>query len=256
MTNNKSTCVPLAALFLALAGCGGGSGSSGGTTPAAPVPSAQGAYSGNYSNGSQHFTVVLENDQFYTLYGNTTGGVFALAGFVQGNGSSSNGSFTASDVRDATAAGQLLSGSLSATYIAGTSFNGTLTEGANTIAFSGTPLASSVYNYNAAANLADIAGVWNLTSLRGFANTFTIAATGSFTAVSGGCSFSGSVTPRSSGKNAFDVAVTYGPAPCLLPGQSLSGLAVDYPVSAGSRQLVIALLNQARTSSSAFVGVR
>jgi len=144
MTNNKSTCVPLAALFLALAGCGGGSGSSGGTTPAAPVPSAQGAYSGNYSNGSQHFTVVLENDQFYTLYGNTTGGVFALAGFVQGNGSSSNGSFTASDVRDATAAGQLLSGSLSATYIAGTSFNGTLTEGANTIAFSGTPLASSV----------------------------------------------------------------------------------------------------------------
>lgn len=242
-------------LLAALEGCGGGGG---GTTVAATttVGSAQGVYEGTFSNGGTHNTLILENDQFYTLYGSTVVGVFTVNGFLQGNGHASGGNLTATDVKDATVDGQLLSGSLSATYAANGNLNGTLTEGSNTVNFSGTTVVSSVYDYNTSARLADIAGAWNMTSLRGYANTFNIAASGAFTATSGACSFSGTFTPRGSGKNVFDVAMTFGPAPCLLPGQTLAGIGIDFMLNNGKRQLLIAGLNQARTSSAAFFGAR
>ncbi len=242
-------------LVVALEGCGGGGG---GTTVAATttVASPQGVYQGGFSNGGTHNTLILENDQFYTLYGSTVAGVFTVSGFLQGNGNASGGNLTATDVKDATVDGQLLSGSLSATYAANGSLNGTLTEGSNTVNFSGTTVASSVYDYNKSASLADIAGAWNMTSLRGYANTFNIAASGAFTATSGACSFSGTFTPRSSGKNVFDVAMTFGPAPCILAGQTLAGIGIDFMLANGKRQLLIAGLNQGRTSSAAFFGTR
>ncbi len=246
-------------LLAALGGCGGGGGGGGsGATAAAPTPvtTAQGAYNGTFSNGGEHDTLVLENDQFYSIYGSTVGDAFAVYGFLQGNGKSSGGSFSATDVKDATTAGQLLSGTVSASYTAGASLNGSLTEGANVVTFTGTAIPASVYNYNTPASLGDLAGSWNLTSLRGFSNVFTIAATGAFTATSGGCSFSGSFTPRASGKNVFDVAMTFGASPCVLAGQSIGGIAIDFPLSSGKRQLIIVGLDQARTSSAAFFGTR
>ncbi|NRR33959.1 hypothetical protein HSX11_27640 [Oxalobacteraceae bacterium] len=261
MASSKLILPALAALSLAgVGGCGGGGGgSSAGQTSTVPVPvtsSAQGAYQGTLSNGIEHFTLVLENDQFYTVYGSTGGGAFGVTGFLQGNGKSNNGNFSATDVKDATSTGQLLSGSLSASYTAGSSLNGTLTEGTNSATFTGATLPSAVYNYNTAASLNDISGSWNLTSLRGNASTFNIAASGAFTATSGACIFTGTFKPRSSGKNVFDVAITFGAAPCTLPGQTLNGIAVDYLLSNGQRQLIIAGLDQARTSSGAFFGVR
>ena len=51
--------------------------------------------------------------------------------------------------------------------------------------------------------------------------------TGAFTASSSlGCNFAGTVLPRPSGKNVFNVSLTFGPAPCALPGQAAAGIAV------------------------------
>lgn len=240
--------------LMALGGCGGG----GGTTVAATttVSSPQGVYQGTFSNGGTHNTLVLENEQFYTMYGGTVAGVFTVSGFLQGNGHTSGGNFTATDVKDATADGQLLTGSLNATYAANSGLNGTLTEGTNTVNFTGTTVVSSVYDYNTPANLADIAGIWNMTTLRGFSSTLNIAGSGTFTATSGACSFSGTFKPRSSGKNVFDVAMTFGPAPCVLPGQTLTGIGIDFMLNNGKRQLLVAGLDQDRTSSAAFFGTR
>lgn len=256
MTINKPAVSALTLLALtALGGCGGG----GGATSAAPtttVASPQGVYQGTFSTGGTHNTLVLENKQFYTIYGSTVAGVLTVEGFLQGNGNASGGSFTATDVKDATAAGQLLTGSLSASYTATNSLNGTLTEGANTVTFTSGAIAASIYDYNAAANLNDIAGTWNTTSLRGFASTFNIAASGAFTATSGACVFSGSFKPRASGKNVFDVTMTFGPAPCVLPGQTLTGIGIDFMLGSGKRQLMIAGLDATRSSSAAFFGAR
>lgn len=209
------------------------------------------------SDGRQHYTLVLENGQFYTLYGSTSNGIFGVSGFLQGNGSSSNGSYSAGDVKDASASNPVLQpGTLSATYTAGSSFNGTLTEGNTSVTLSGTALGAAIYNYSTAANLAAVAGTWNMTSLRGYPVTLNIAAAGTFTGTSSGCSLSGTIKPRSSGKNVLDVAITYGPSPCILAGQSLNGIAISYAIGNGQQQLAIAMLDQARVNSSAFVGIR
>lgn len=255
MTINKPAVSALTIFALtALGGCGGG----GGATVAAStnVASPQGVYEGTFSTSGTHNTLILENNQFYTLYGSSVAGMFTVEGFLQGNGQASGGTFTASDVKDANTAGQLLSGSLSATYTASNSLSGTLTEGAQTVNFAGTGVVASVYDYNTAANLNDIAGTWSMTSLRGYSNTFNIAASGAFTATSGNCVFSGSVKPRASGKNVFDVAMTFGPAPCVLAGQTLTGIGIDFMLNNGKRQLLIAGLDATRSSSAAFFGAR
>lgn len=251
----STSAVPVLSLSMSvlLAACGGGGAS---PAPAASIGSAQGAYIGTVSDGREHDTVVLENDQFYSMYGHTVGGAFEVSGFLQGNGKSNNGSFTSPDVLDSTASGQRLSATLSATYVPGSSLNGTLTESAGAVSFTSKPIDTAVFNYNAAANLADIAGAWNTTSLHGYATTLNISATGALTGNSVGCIFSGNVTPRASGKNVFDVAITFGAAPCILAGASVKGIALDYLLTNGKRQLIVATLDQARTNSASFFGVR
>jgi len=256
MQRNKPVLAMFAAILSVLQGCGGGGGG-GSTAATAPTPPAEGAYYGTLSDGRQHYTLVLENGQFYTLYGNTTSGIFGVSGFLQGNGTSNNGSYSAGDVKDASASNPVLqSGTLSATYTAGSSFNGTLAEGGGSVSFTGAGLGAAVYNYSSAASLAAVSGTWNMTSLRGYPVTMNIAASGTFTATSSGCSFSGTIKPRSSGKNVLDVALTYGASPCILAGQSLSGIAISYALPNGQQQLAMTLLDQARVNSSAFVGIR
>ena len=256
--NSKNMVVPAFSVLTAilLAACGGGGGSSGTAATPAPIVAAQGVYLGTVSDGREHQTVVLDNDQFYTMYGHTASTAFVIEGFLQGNGKSNNGSFSAPDVVDSTVNNQRIAATLSATYTPGVSLNGTLTESAGAVSFTSTPIATAVFNYNAAANLSDITGKWDLTSLRGFSNSLTIDSTGAFSATSAGCSFSGSFVPRASGKNIFDVSLSFGASPCVLAGQSLKGIGLDYVLSNGKRQLIIAGIDQSRTNTAAFFGVR
>jgi hypothetical protein len=232
MTTQKLLTVGTVLLSTLIAACGGGGGTS---APITQVSSAQGVYQGTVSNNRQHNTMVLENDQFYTLYGNIVNGVFGVVGFIQGNGKSNNGSFSSTDLRDFLSNGTVVSGSLSASYSPNVSFNGTITEGTSTVTFTGASLQNSSYNYNTGPSLANIVGAWSLTIIQCEIVALTISATGSFTATSGGCNFSGTLKPRASGKNVFDVALTFGAAPCLLAGQSTSGIALEYPVGGGKR---------------------
>lgn len=249
------------ALPAQLAACGGG-GTSAGTivTPAPPptavVGAAQGLYIGTTSDGREIDTIVLENDQFYTMYGNTVGNAFLVSGFVQGDGKSNNGSFTSTNAVDSASNNTRVAASVNATYTPGANLNGSLVESAGTVSFASTPIAAAVINYNSPANLADIAGKWDLTSLRGFPATFAISSTGALTANSSGCVFSGSITPRASGKNVFDVSIDFGPAPCLIPSQSIKGIAVDYLATNGRRQLIVAGIDNTRVNTAAFFGVR
>lgn len=98
--NSKNMVVPAFSVLTAilLAACGGGGGSSGTAATPAPIVAAQGVYLGTVSDGREHQTVVLDNDQFYTMYGHTASTAFVIEGFLQGNGKSNNGSFSAPDV--------------------------------------------------------------------------------------------------------------------------------------------------------------
>lgn len=250
-------------VFSALgAGCGGGGGASTSTGSAAPAPApvisagAEGVYEGSISNGRSHTTLVLENDQFFTLYGSAiAGGGMAVSGFIQGAGKSSNGSFSSTDMKDFLPDGSSVAGSLSASYVPKASFNGSVTENASTVTFTGASLQSSSYTYDMAANQADIVGAWSMIDLQGSSVILNIATSGALAGSVSGCSFTGRISPRASGKNIFDVALTFGPSPCRLAGQAASGIAVEY-LSSGKRQFVIAATDTARASGTAFLGQR
>ncbi|MDR2451827.1 MAG: hypothetical protein LBE85_08700 [Candidatus Accumulibacter sp.] len=247
---------------LILLSCGGGGGDSSEPPvtpepPVAPEEKAEGAYEGTSSTGYYFNTLVLENDEFYTLYGIQSGDVFGVLGFVHGNGSSSNGVLTAPNVKDFSWDDYSgVSGSLTAAFTPNVSFNGTLVEGATTITLSGTAIDNSIYAYDTAATLSHLTGAWYLTGLQGDELTMNVASDGSFTAITEGCSISGTFAPRASGKNVFNFSMTFGGSPCIFPNQSATGIAIEYTLVTGMRQLLIAGTNSSQTAGSAFFGTR
>jgi len=244
-------------LPLAIAACGGGGGGGGSVSPPAPVVgAAQNIYVGNTADGREIYTIALENDQFYAMYGHTVGNAFLVSGFVQGDGASNNGVFSATNGVDSNANNTRTAATINATYAVGVNLNGTIVEPSGSVGFTSAPIAASLLNYNTPAKLSDIAGHWNVTSLRGFASSFDIGTTGTFTGTSSGCSLSGSFTPRASGKNVFDMTMSFGPAPCQIPNGTIKGMAIDYVATSGQRQLIVAGIDTTRINTAAFFGAR
>ena len=240
-----------------LSACGGGGGDS--ATTGTTTATAEGVYGGNLTgSASSNFQMlVLENDEVWTMYGTQTASQFLVAGFVQGNGTSNNGAYTSSNVRDF-GFNPALAGTASATYNASTkTIAGSFVAGGSTVSFNGGPISDSLYVYNTPAVVSSVAGLWSLTSLTGEGISLTVATTGTFTARSTlGCSFSGSLTPRPSGRNVFNLSITFGASPCALANQAATGIAIAYPLASGRNQLIVAGYNSARTVGTAAFGTR
>lgn len=256
----------------ALVACGG-SGSSGttattGTTtlgtktptstaPTATVGAAQGVYSGSFAakdfpNGKFDF-LVLEDDSYYVLYGNRDdSGTLIVSGLVQGNGAAlSDGTFSSPNLKTYASDGSVSSGTLAATYQSGATFNGTVTDNGS-INFAGVaPTAGSTsYNYNTPAALSTITGGWSGRTLLGSAHPFTVSTEGELSGTTAyGCTFVGSVLPRTSGKSVFNATVTLVTSSRCGPrsGLTLRGVALTTLLPNGLRQLVIAFNSEDRT---------
>ncbi len=243
-----------------LAGCGGGGG--GGTTTStatvtAATATAEGVYTGSTSSGKVFDTVVLEDGTYYAIYGTNSTAGLTVTGFVQGQGTSGGTTFTSSNLRDYTYAGQTLSGTLSATYTPAVSVSGTVSEGGGSSTFTGTVPQSSSYAYNAPADINAVSGSWSTYTLQGAPAAVTINANGTFSGLSQGCSFSGTLTPRASGKNIFDVSVIFGPSPCVLANGTASGIGLSYLIANSStRQLLVAVVDPTRQFGTMLFGQR
>jgi hypothetical protein len=242
----------LVALGAALTGCGGGGDDETSTT-------AEGAYSGTVSGSPANAAfsaIVLEDGQLWTIYGNSVGGVLVVNGFIQGQGVSNNGVFTSSSLRDYGSAPPTAA-SLGLNYVAGTSISGTLTELGTNFGISGTTIPTANFNYNAPASLTSISGSWMLSALGGVTLPLTIASNGTASGVtSAGCTVSGTFTPRPSGKNVFNLVLTFGPSPCPLPSGSASGIAIYSTLGNGAHQLITAAVDPSRTNGSVAFGTR
>src|SRR5215472_3562465 len=119
---------------LALVGCSNsksnpGTNSSAGGNTSTPGQ-AQGVYVGTTSNGFTFNAIVLPNDMFYAIYGNTSGNVFNVCGMATGQGASNNGKYTATenDFADCSGSSNMYSGTMSAAYTAGSTLNGSMAE--------------------------------------------------------------------------------------------------------------------------------
>lgn len=229
------------------------------TTPAATANKAEGAYEGRLSTGRDFQAVVLDNDDFWGMYGRLEGAganqVFLVAGFVQGTGTSLNGSYSSATLRDF-GVSPVPTGVLSASYVPGASISGSISFG-SAVTLTGSAISPSRFDFNAPARVADITGDWPGVVLGTAAPAFiTVAGSGAITGNSSGCQFSGSVAPRGT-KNVFAVTVTFGGAPCLAPGQTFTGIGISNLINGGPRrQLIAAVLNGARTAGFAVFSSR
>ena len=239
-----------------LAACGGGGG---GESAIAPLPAiAQGVYAGTLtgSTSPQFQMLVLESGGIYSLYGTTSGGIFLVSGFVQGLSTSSAGVFNASNAKDF-GSSLARNSPIAGTYTASNVLNASATyTGLGAVTIAGAPIVNPLYNYNTAPALTDIQGAWSMTDLAGNPVSLAVQSSGAFTGSSGGCGFSGNLTPRATGKNVFNFTVSFGASPCVLANQSATGIGLSYMVGSTVRQLIIAGTDNGRTTGTALFGSR
>jgi hypothetical protein len=203
--------------------------------------------------------LVLENGDFYSLYGASKSGDFQLQGFDQGApalaGNTLKGAITEYDISSKAA-----KGTLEATVVAGSTIKGSITNASGTASgtFSATPLSAKFasYDYNRSAYTSDVQGSWTVTSLNSSSEKVSINDKGVVTGSIKGCSFSGTVTPRSSGKNVLNMGLLFGPSPCEYANQGVSGIALSYDLGNGKRQLLAALQDPIKAHGYAFSAQR
>lgn len=249
--------IPSVLVSAMLAACGGGGGGVDGTARIIPS-SIEGDFEGSTSNGKTVDILVLEDNSFWVLYGVSSSGYLAVEGFITGMGTISNGSFSSTAYDFPAPGSSVVSATVSGSYTS-TTLDGTITENASAITFTSTEGASA-YTYDTAATLSDVSGSWSGSLLDGETATITVSASG---AIAGtptsfpGCSFTGLVTPRASGKNVFDVRIFFGTSSsCVLPGQTATGIGVVYPLAGGSHQLIVGVTDSTHTHASAFFAQR
>jgi hypothetical protein len=239
-----------------LNGCGGGGGSP------APNVSAEGVWTGTTSTNYAVDVLVLENNQFWSMFGNrsASSGSLTVVGFDQGSGTVSGSTFSG-NLLEVIYTGATDTGSITATTVANTSLNGSASyHSGNRSTFNLAPPSSSAYNYNTAASLATIQGNWSGSLLSGASATVAITSSGVISGTSAGasgsCSFTGKVTPRASGKNVFDASLTFGASPCALPNQTANGIALAYTTSTNQTQLLMSVVDSGRTTGTMFFASR
>lgn len=213
------------------------------TSSSSTAGRAEGIYEGTLAgNSNTHFQVaILENDEVWALYGSQTASTFLVNGFIQGQGSSANGQFAATTIRDF-GFSPSQPATINARYsTAAMTIAGTLTSYNGAVSFTGGPVSGTSYNYNTAALLSSVAGSWSLSSNTGESVSAYVSSSGAFSASSSlGCSLAGTLAPRASKKNIFNATLTFSSTSnCALPGQTLTGVAIAYPLSTGKTQLVV-----------------
>jgi hypothetical protein len=263
----------VAVLAIALNGCGyptdnqtpaasAGAVASTATTPT-PTPSFQGVYQGTSSNGKTIEALILEDNSWWDIYGvpsapggSPVGTSLIVQGVATGTYTDNSGNFTIAFNDFYTPGTSAVSGTGSGTNNGGIIL-GTTSEGTVNNTFSLIAAYTTSYNYDTAASISSIAGIWTGGLLDGESATINITANGSFTGSSSlGCSVTGTASPRASGKNVFNVSLTFGAAPCASPNQTVSGIAITYLLGDGTNQLVVGLVNSTKTTATAFFATR
>jgi hypothetical protein len=238
----KAAAISFSVLILSACGGGGGGGGSGGgaSTPTS-AGTAEGLWTGTTSNGYGVSLLVLENAETWGIYysGNT------IWGSLYGTSTGSGTVFSATGTDFYFATRESVQGTLSGTVNAGVSISATSSGSGLT--------ANLIYNnsYNTPASLATIAGRytgWGITrDTLAQTLSFQVSSAGVITGAVPGCSVSGTILPRASGKNVFNVSTTFTGNLCALgSGTTTTGIATLDSTS-GVNRLFIMTLNGAKT---------
>jgi hypothetical protein len=219
----------LAAASVAAACGGGGDGDDSGTESAAT--SAEGIYVGSLAGGTPNYfeKLVLENNEVWLVYGTqSSAGPTQFLGLVNGTGTYSGGTLTATAAKDFGVA-PAATGTFSASYRFNSkslvrSVSGTANAAGKSLTLTGNNNIGN-YFYSVPASPTELAGTWAIPVASGAPGALSVNSTGGFSLSVAGCAGSGTMVPRASGKNVFNVTMTFGAAPCSFPGVAFSGVA-------------------------------
>lgn len=253
------TALMLVSAVLVLTACGGGGSDSPPAAAPAPVAAtstAEGLYLGTITGSLQNTAqfLVLEDGQYWGVYGRATGNITSILGFVQGRGTTSGSTFSSSSGFDYSLSATNVF-SLTSTFVPLQTLSGQMQFQTGSFPFNLTALTSG-YTYNSPPSLTPILGTWTGTAISGQQVLTTIAADGTVTATSGGCTVSGRLSPRPSGKNVYNFSATAGAAPCSIPGATVSGIGYHYATIDQKRQVVLLGLIGATSTTFSFLGLR
>jgi hypothetical protein len=228
------------ALGALLSGCGGGGDDSSPST-------AEGFWEGNSSTGFLVSLAVLETGETWGIYTSTSG---ALVGGLYGNTSSSESSLSGSGRDFNIPSRTVASGTYSGTLAPKSTMS--VTTAPAGIRFTGAYRPA----YDQPASLAAVAGTFNGPGVSGTSPvqnvSVRVSTSGAVTASMPGCTVTGTAKPRPSGKNIFDVSVTFTGSNCALgSGTATTGVAY-YDVTA--RKLSVMAMNAAKSDGFIYVG--
>jgi hypothetical protein len=148
--------------------------------------------------------LVLEDGSYWGLYGQAWGTAFVVNGFFQRSATISHGVLTSAQAHDFGSSGIApQTAAVSATYSGGQLAGKAAYAGGTTIGLTASAL--SEWHYDTPASLSAISGSWTFQNLNGSTGISTIAVDGSIVSRNDGCTATGTITPRASGKNVYDV---------------------------------------------------
>ena len=203
---------------LLLAACSSGGGDS--AAPVVPAGTAEGLWTGTMAGRTVN-GAVLDDGTYWFLY-SAVGAPALMAGTLQGNGSTSNGTFTSSNGLDfSNDLKEKFPVTVTGPYVMRQNLNGSVTyPGGGQLTF------TSTFNSENSVPpvITNVADTYS-GSVFGFPHTMTVSPTGTITVtttggphrtgvsvdVSGielGCDFTGTLSPRSQGGNMYDITLT------------------------------------------------
>lgn len=239
-------------MAFSISACGSG-GSDNNSSPPAPATSAEGLWNGTTNTNRSVAGLVLSDGTYWFLY-SLVGNPNVIAGLVQGNGSSQTDSFTSSNTKDFNLEGPgLFDATIAGRYVMKQSLSGTVTY-----ALGGQTTINSTYDadYDLIPDENLVVGTYTgSTATAGGTElvTVTLSSPSSITGSSaGGCNFTGSFAPRSSG-NVYDVSFTFAGGVCSNGTSTVTGVAF---FDAATKRLYSAALNGTRTNGFIYLGTK
>ena len=234
-----------AALATLLAACGGGDGK-------APTV---GGWAGKTATNRDLTAVIVPDGTYYLMY-SAVGDANTVGGAVQGTATLNGEAFTSSDGLDFSAEGAgIRPSAVAAALDEGASFDGTITPASGTaVTFQsrydggGTPAGADALQRRLTGAFTGTAGF----ALGVRPAVFTVAADGAVTSSINGCAITGTAKPRAD-IAAYDLTITFGPAPCAIPNLSFTGIAY---LRFDNGRLYAAARNAATKQSVIFSGSR
>ncbi len=233
------------------AACGGGySESNASSLPQPTATSAEGRWTGMTATGRTVAGLVLEDGSYWLFY-SAKDQPNALAGLVQGTGTSHSGSFGSSNTRDFNLESPgIRAVTMNGSYVPNKSFHGTIAYvTGDTESFTSTYDGDS----ESAPNLTQVAGTYSGLRTDNHTVTVTVDAAGTLSGHSSdGFTITGTLSPRAKG-NVFHTSVTLEGGTCNTGTERLTGVAF---YDATTNRLYSAATNSARTSSFLFLGTK